>query len=256
MVMYLFSRRDALKSLCLGVANMLIPGKVDYIKIMAGGIQAPKQLFMDEGMIGFNNTLSRSESKVGDCISFCPCVKIDYYAESARTSPILRHIVYNIYEISFRPIQKFSNNLNKNCYHYLIEIIPGFILFHFNWSRKYEHYLKVGKRYQGYGRLTNCGDPSECNPFVDGTAIKSISRRAQLERILLNHIHRDYVEKLFACKEDETYTYECALAQLGYPHDYIKFQESLTTYGYQPKELESTALRGPCDALIYCVTLT
>ena len=242
--MHLFSRRDTLKYFGLGIASMFLPGEFEFGKMFEKSITLPKKLYMDEWMIGFNHRISGSESKVGDYISFYPSLQIDYYAE---TDPPVRrtlnHIIYNVYEFYFTSVAGFLNNLKEFCFHNIIEIMPDFELFHFNWHREYDQYLEAFKWYKGYGRITNCGDPSEENPFIDATAIKGISQRAKLKKILINQV------------DIEDHSFRNTLAQLGYFHDYAKFRKNLRNHLYKPKEIESTTLRQPGDELVYCVEL-
>jgi hypothetical protein len=70
---------------------------------------------------------------VGDTISFYPEIKIDPFDAIEDAVPSFRHLLCDIYEFAFRPIEAFPNNLHKDCYHYLIELWPGFEVFHFNW---------------------------------------------------------------------------------------------------------------------------
>lgn len=87
------------------------------------------------------------------------------------------------------------------------------------------------------------GNPSEENPFIDAMAIKGISQRAKLKKILINQV------------DSEDHSYRSTLARLGYFHDYAKFRKNLRNHPYKPKEIESTALRRPDDELVYYVEL-
>lgn len=191
----------------------------------------------------------KHELKVGDELEFIPSMTIDHFRESVTMEYTLTHLVHNVYEFNFRVAKRFYNDQNDNCFHYVIEIKPGLRLFHFNWDKDYREYLKVGKWYWGYGRITSCGDPSMENPFVDPLDIKHITNKGTIERILVVHNNRSYFENRCPWIPGEVYTGECPLEKLGYPQDYNRFKDSLSKKLPKPKEVESTSQKDTYDVL-------
>jgi hypothetical protein len=190
----------------------------------------PDHLFLDAGAVGFKYACQNSGLTVGDTISFYPEIKIDQFDAIEDAVPSFRHLLGDIYEITFRPIDAFPNNLHKDCYHYLIELWPGFEVFHFNWIEKGDNYLRVNRWYKGYGRLGNCGDPSEENPHVPPERMKAILQRARVERIIENPLSQDYFENHCPWDEDKCYGYEDALARLGYWDNFQTFKKEISAH--------------------------
>ena len=188
------------------------------------------RLFLDAGAVGFKYARQNSALTVGDTISFYPEIKIDQFEAIEDAVPSFRHLLCDIYEFVFRPIEAFPNNLHKDCYHYLIELWPGFEVFHFNWIEKGDNYLRVNRWYKGYGRLSNCGDPSEENPHVPPKRMKAISQRARVERTIENPLSKDYFENHCPWDEGKCYGYEDALARLGYWDNFRKFKKEMSAH--------------------------
>jgi hypothetical protein len=228
------SRRQAVKAFCLGIMNVMIPGNIAYFTTTKKTCKLPRQL----NMANLSWMFLERTPELGGCISFYPCVYIDHYEEiPPPRQPTLDYLISDIYEFCFRPVQAYQNNQHKNCHHYLIEIMPGFTLFHFNWFRQYEQYLTVGQWYQGFGYIANCGDPSEHNSYIDAMAIKNIRLRGEIEQIWVDPVDWD-VRK-----------------QLGQAQDVKQLKQGLRRVLHKSQEIKSTELAESYDSLIYCVRL-
>ncbi|MEA3429285.1 MAG: hypothetical protein U9Q84_08805 [Thermodesulfobacteriota bacterium] len=212
------------------------------------------KLCMSEAMLGFIRSKSNKELKVDDIISFYLSIYFDRYTETDRHAPLLKHIIYDLYEIRFRPIQRYYNDQHKNCYHYLIEIFPDLLLFHFNWTKQYERYLQVGQWYEGVGNLSNCGDPSEENSFVKATDINKIKHTCRLEQILANQIFQKCFEE-WNRQTSEGPDYPGFLNRLGYPDKINEFRQNTDKQQRATKEIESTAIKENCRDLVLCFNL-
>lgn len=185
--MYLINRRGALKNICFGIMTLILwPKRSESYGVARHTGVTPKHLFMHEGMIGFNILKGGDDIKAGDEILFCPDLRIDNFMESTLKTGSLIHLSDCSYEFNFRPVERFYNNLHKTCYHYIVETTPGLRYFHFNWTQKYDNYLKIGKWYRGTGSLSNCDNPSKYNPFIPATAIKNVYRRGELAAIFID----------------------------------------------------------------------
>lgn len=212
-------------------------------------------LFMDAGAVGFNSFRQNHGLRKGDTISFYPEVKIDQFVPAKRTTPFLKHLCCDIYEFTFRPVEAFANNLHKDCYHYLIEIWPGFQLFHFNWTEKGDNYLRLGIWYKGYGRLSNCGNPSAENPNIPLKKTRGILVRGRVERIIVNPLIKDYLENHCPWDEYRCYGYEDALASLKYWANFREFKKK--TFSYQTQFTESTSFNSSSsESFIFLVKLS
>jgi hypothetical protein len=198
--------------------GIMIPGNIDYLNMIKHTTTLPRELYL-ESLIGTNHSRAGYEFKVGDHISFCPAVMIDYWTETALPKRIiLDHMGLNIYEFHFRPIEEYYQSEQGWC-DYLVEILPGFIAYHSSWRHQCE--LKVGQWYRGYGRLGSCLDPTEFNPLAEPTDIEKLWQKAQIERILVDQTRW----------ED--------LVAMGYLHDWPQFRENLRRYRYESREVES-----------------
>ena len=151
-----------------------------------------RSIHMASAMLTFNPGMTERAFRVGDVIQFYPEIAIDYYASSLREEPCLQHVIYDIYKFRFRPIAKYSHDLDKNCYHYLIEIFPDFKLLCFNWTKPYKSYLKIDKWYKGHGQLKNCGNASDANENIPPSIMDSIFRTGKLTGIYENLLLQDF----------------------------------------------------------------
>lgn len=70
------------------------------------------KLFTDDGYLGFMRDRDGYESKPGDLVTVIPSVKINQYSRTDKYQCYVRHIIYDIYEFSFRPIKKYRNKLD------------------------------------------------------------------------------------------------------------------------------------------------
>ena len=212
------------------------------------------RLCMSESMLGFIRSKNDKELKVGDLISFNLSIYFDRYTETDRRTPFLKHIIYDLYEIRFRPIQRYYNDQHKNCYHYLIEIFPNLLLFHFNWTKQYDQYLQVGKWYKGFGNLANCGDPSEENSFVKTADINKIKYTYRLKQIFANQIYQKCFEE-WNRQTSEGPDYQGFLNRLGYPDKINEFRQNTDKLQGATKEIESTAIKENYQDLVLCFNL-
>lgn len=136
-------------------------------------------LSFDEGILGFKISKKGGEYSIGDHFLFYPCIDIYQYSVSDTSERFLKHILYDLYEFTFIAIDKYQHDYEgeefdqyKDRYHYLIEILPGFNVFHFNWLKKTDEYLKINTLYHGFGRLSTCGNAALDNPKIDPKAMK------------------------------------------------------------------------------------
>ena len=212
------------------------------------------RLCMSESMLGFIRSKNDKELKVGDLISFNLSIYFDRYTETDRRTPFLKHIIYDLYEIRFRPIQRYYNDQHKNCYHYLIEIFPNLLLFHFNWTKQYDQYLQVGKWYKGFGNLANCGNPSEENSFVKTADINKIKYTYRLKQIFANQIYQKCFEE-WNRQTSEGPDYQGFLNRLGYPDKINEFRQNTDKLQGATKEIESTAIKENYQDLVLCFNL-
>jgi len=212
------------------------------------------RLCMSEGMLGFIRLKNDKELKVRDIISFNLSIYFDRYAETDRHVPLLKHIIYDLYEIRFRPIQRYYNDQHKNCYYYLVEIFPNLLLFHFNWLKQYEQHLQVGKWYEGFGNLSNCGDPSEENSFVKAADINKIKHTCRLEQILVNQIYQKCFEE-WNRQTSEGPDYQGFLNRSGYPDKINEFWQYIDKQQRTTRKIESTAFKKNYQDLVLCFNL-
>lgn len=217
-------------------------------------------LFMAGGMLTFNSGKEKRIFRVGETIQFYPQIIIDKYKADAPIKPYLKHVIYDIYEFSFVPIDRFFDDSHDDCYHYLIEIFPDFRLFCFNWTKPYKSYLKVGQRYEGYGQLRNCGDASEDNLFILPSVMSGIYRTGHLAGITENLLMKDYSRdiahkvKRFRYGKD-VYCYEDALDWFGYDRDMEEFKTKTTAYRERLVQHETTEAISSTSNIIFCVDI-
>ncbi len=215
-----------------------------------------KTLSFNEGMLDFNICKKGGEYRIGDHLLFYPSVDIYKYSVSETKERFLKHILYDLYEFTFMATDKYQHDYEgedfdqyKDYYHYLIEIIPGFKLFHFNWLKKTDEYLKVGTLYHGFGRLSNCDNPAIENHSIDSRAIELIRRKGILEKLQINRLWRDCHDFIAPIEEDanvdedgsRVIAYEDILKSIGYPEDMVKFRKITSKYQDDQTSLESTS---------------
>lgn len=211
-----------------------------------------KTLSCSDGILGFKLAKEGGEYRIGDRLSFYPSIYIGKYSESKTKERFLRQILYDIYEFTFIPIDQYQHEYGAN--HYLIETLPGFNMFHFNWTKKTDEYLKVGTLYRGFGRLSNCGNPALCNPNIDPDAMKQIHCYGILERLQVNKIWRDYDYTDDPAISD-AFSYDDALKRIGYPGDMVEFRRRTSHYHDVQESLESTGQASDSDMLVYVIRM-
>ncbi|MBP7509282.1 MAG: hypothetical protein KA807_15825 [Prolixibacteraceae bacterium] len=215
-------------------------------------------LFFNEGMLGFKLRKKGGEYRIGDSLLFYPCIDIDKYSVSDVNGHYMKHILYDIYKFTFTVIDKFEHDgEGENIHHYLIEVTPGFNVFHFNWTKKADEYLQMNTLYHGFGRLSTCGNPARDNPKIDPQAMKSIRFKGMLERLQVNQLWRDCIKNVppKADKLDCTVSYEDILEGIGYPDDMSKFRSKISKYHNDQSSLESTAQNKASESLVYGIRM-
>lgn len=208
-------------------------------------------LFVDEGILGFNRSLKGHKCDPGDMVTFVPSVKIDKYWTMEERRTYVKHLKFNIYEFSFTAIKKYKNNLHPDCFHYLIEIGEQHTMFHFNWTKRGTNYLKVGELYEGYGRLSPCGNPSEENPYINPQDIQNITLQAELCEITENLMMTDYLNEFFASPSDSICDYDDALKKLGYWTDFNEFKKTILRYRHNGEIAQNTRCKNFVRPHIY-----
>jgi hypothetical protein len=228
-------------------------------------------LCFDEGILGFKLIKEDGKYGIGDQLLFYPCMSVDQYSISNTKERCLKHILYDIYEFTFKPIAKYQHNDQPEGYykykdlnHYLLEVLPGFNVFHFNWTKVHKDYLQIGKLYRGYGRLSTCDNPALYNPKIDAKAIKRIRCKGVLEKIQVNLICKDFGENYCADSkkvtrdaiygEKGTISYEDALKNIGYPENELKFRVNVSMYKDKCLNLKKTLHNGK-ERLVYCIKM-
>jgi len=206
-----------------------------------------RSLFIDEIQFDYEtgHILKKSFAlTLGKEIIFLPCLYLDFYENTSENPVSFSHIISNIYEFTFKPVKKFKNEQHEGCYHYLVEIENNFTVFHFNWLKKYEEYLQLGQLYKGYGTLRcSAGDPSRENTSIDPMAIKRITKKAVLNKIIVEYNRKEWGD------------IETPFSKLGYPVDFERFKSSCSNY--QPvRTLLSTKDKDALDHIIFKVGLS
>jgi hypothetical protein len=223
-------------------------------------------LSFNEGILGFKISKKGGEYRIGDHLLFYPCIDIYQYSVSDTSERFLKHILYDLYEFTFIAIDKYQHNLeledgdhekNKDYYHYLIEVIPGFNVFHFNWLKKTDEYLKINTLYHGFGRLSTCGNAALDNPKIDPELMKRIRCKGILERLQINGLWRDSYELITPIIEtiDEAFGYEDILKSIGYPDDMVKFRRIISKYQEDDTTIESTGQNNETNSLVYTIKM-
>jgi len=186
---------------------------------------------------------------LGDEFKFLPCIDLDFYEATSKNLIPLTHIISNIYEFTFKPVKKYKNEQHEGRYHYLIEIENNFTVFHFNWLNRYEDYLQLGQLYKGYGTLGSAaGNPSRENASIDPKAIKQITQKAILKKIIV-----DYRIIIVECNEN-CCEIESPFSKWGYPEDFEQFKSLCSNH--QPlRTLLSTKDKDVSDVIIFEVDL-
>lgn len=217
-------------------------------------------------MLGFQIGQKNGEYRVGDRLSFYPCVDIYQYKVADNNERFLKHVIYDLYEFTFKAIDKYEHyeegedvELWKSRYHYLIEIIPGFKVFHFNWPLKADEYLQLNTLYRGSGNLSNCGNPALQNRNIDTEAIKNIHCKGILEKIQINGLWRDCHDYTEGTVDDENdcilISYDDILKSIGYPDDMVKFQSIIAKYEDNCTCFKSTSDCKDTDKLVYAIKM-
>ena len=226
------------------------------------------------GKLWFDDGIKTGKKyKVGEKILFYPCADIDSFSISNNQKLFLRHVIYDIYECAFQVLAKYQGNDRpagyykfKDLNHYLLEILPGFNVFHFNFTKAYSDYLQIGTIYKGYVRLSICGNPASRNPNVNAKAIKRMRCKGVLEKIQPNLIMRDFSDsfnpKKQVIKRDTIYgdkgtiSYIDSLNAIGYPEDELKFRVKVSEYKNKENlTLQNTDKNKNDDMLIFCIKM-
>lgn len=231
-----------------------------------------KTLSMNDGMLGFELRMKGGEYRIGDHLSFYPCIDIYQYSVSDANERFLKHVFYDLYEFTFMAIDIYGHDddekgedieLCKDRYHYLIELLPGFNVFHFNWPKKIDEYLQINTIYRGFGTLSNCGNAALENPKIDPKAMKRMRCRGRLERLQINGLWRDCHDYITPKEEDTNddddncllIAYDDVLKGIGYPDDMLKFQAIISRYQDENTSFDSTRHYKDTDRLVYTIRM-
>jgi len=248
-----------------GQANIKVTRKRNKLTTENALGEAGKQrIYIAEGAVGFEYTRQRNTYRVGDILSFCPCVLIDQYEKSDEDVPYMNHVINNIYEFAFKPVSliHFEKPDGTAGQHYVLEISSGLRLLHSIRETKQKLCLELDAWYKGYGRLSICD-------HRDSAYNKSLSHmKDMLTKGNLVGISEDLLQRDFSTKfsnEVERFRYgkdvrcdEDALEWFGYYRDLGEFKTNASAYLKNPVEFESTDSPdavGYSLNLIYCIEI-
>jgi hypothetical protein len=201
-----------------------------------------RKLFIDEILCDYEIGDFSNKSfalTLGEEVKFLPCLYLDFYEKTLENPIPLSHIISNIYEFTFKPVKKYKNEQHEGCYHYLVEVENNFTVFHFNWLKKYKEYLQLGQFYKGYGTLrSSAGDPSIENTSIDPMAIKLITKKVVLNKIIVEYNRKEWGD------------IDTPFSKLGYSMDFERFKSSCSNY--QPvRTLISTKEKDVSDKILF-----
>ncbi|MCX5831374.1 MAG: hypothetical protein NT140_05735 [Deltaproteobacteria bacterium] len=240
----------------------LIKGKTKRITENVRGKSSKQRVFIAEGAVGFEYTRQRNTYRIGDVLSFCPCVLIDHYVKSNEDAPYMNHVINNIYEFQFKPISVIQVKQSGGAARqdYVLEILPGLRLLYTGREMNKKHCLKADQWYKGYGRLFICDHRDSLNGKAS-KHVKELVAKGKLVGILNDQLQDDFSHKYanqvkqFRYGKD-VYCPEDALEWFGYYKDIDEFKKSVATYLENPVELESTdspEAVGYSHNLIFCI---
>jgi len=240
-------------------ARTRIRAKREIINIEKVKVKSYKErIFFSEGAATSELECYRHRNtyRIGDSLTFFPYVELDHYVKSDRDVPYMKHIIYNIYEFSFKPESELF--FEWGCQdgipdpEFIINLISGFRVRYREHprARKEMGGLKVGQWYEGYGRLT-IGDHRHSVDYKIPSFIKDITITGKLVSILKDAIRMDYCIKYvhrvkkFRWGIKDVYGVEDALDWFGYYRDLKEFKKKVAKYIKNPVEYESTDLPEP-----------
>jgi hypothetical protein len=214
------------------------------------------RLFLSEILWDLKNrSFIHHPLKVGDSLWFLPSIRLFEVKEVETGSYGFDHLAHNLYQTRFKVIQKFPNqSFRANRFHYLLEVLPGLVLFHFNWLREHWEYLQVGKWYQAFGMVSGAGDPAEENPQIDWQTIDQVIRKGVIQGILVVHNNRDYLDR-FAPYTDQVFSGRSGLEPYGFPDDFQGLKAKLETDPSRLRKLQSTEQRDDFNVLVFVMGL-
>jgi hypothetical protein len=215
------------------------------------------KLFLSEVVWDLKNrSFIHHPLKVGDPLWFLPSIRL-FEVEEAEPGPYgFDHLAHNLYQTRFKVIQKFPNqSFMANRFHYLLEVFPGLVLFHFNWLRESWDFLQVGKWYQAFGMVSGEGDPAEENPQIDRQTINRVIRKGIIQGILVVHNNGDYIDS-FPPAYDEVFTGQSGLEPYGFPDDFQGLKTKIEIDPPRVRKIQSTAQRDDFDVLVFSMGLT
>lgn len=194
--------------------------------------------------------------KFGDSLWFLPSIRLFQVEELEPGAYGFDHLAQNLYQSRFKVLWKFPNqSFMANRFHYLLEVLPGLVLFHFNWLRDHWDYLQVGKWYQAFGMVSGSGDPAEENPQIDRQRINRVIRKGVIQEILVVDKTRDYSSG-FPPDYDQVFTGQSGLEPYGFPDDLQGLKAKLKTDPPRLRKLQSTDQRDDFDVLVFAMGLT
>jgi hypothetical protein len=248
-----------------GQANATVKRKRKKLTTENALGEAGKQrVYIAEGAVGFEYTRQRNTCRVGDILSFCPCILIDHYVKSDRDVSCMNHVINNIYEFNFKPVSmvNFEHPDGTTRQHYVLEMSPGLRLFYTTREIKQNLCLEVEVWYKGYGRLSIC-DHRDSAYNKSPAHMKDMLTEGKLVGISEDLLQRDFSTKF--SNEVERFRYgkdvscdEDALEWYGYYRDLNEFKTNASTYLKNPVEFESTDSPdavGYSPNLIFCVEI-
>ena len=248
-----------------GQANTKVKSKKTKLITENAKGESDKQLiFIAEGSVGFEYTRQRNTYRVGDTLSFCPCILIDRYVKSDHNIAYINHVIYNIYEVNFKPISMVNIDHPDGAaqQHYALEISPRLRLLHTIRKINKRRCLEIDVWYRGYGRLS-IYDHRDSVDRKQLSYMNDMIIQGKLVGITDDLLQRDFSTKYsnqvkqFRYGKD-VYCDEDALEWFGYYRSLEEFKTNVSSYLKNTVELESTdspETVGYSPNLIFCIEI-
>ena len=217
----------------------------------------------------FNNKtklpVKKQPVKVGDTIRFLPEVIIDGFSAIDEGDNFFRHIILNVYEFTFRPIQKNLVPLppqlrpKKYIEDLLVNVSSSLIAVFSRWTTDKDENLKIGLLYKGYGTIGNY-DNNTLSWYSSDFAgsVEDLKINAKVERILDYNLYHTWGETIetrinyllsnaFFKNRKRTYT-----GDLLYYQDFSKFKKAVIPYQNKFNEIKTNK---SCALPTYCLQI-
>ena len=248
-----------------GQANTKVKSKKTKLITENAKGESDKQLiFIAEGSVGFEYTRQRNTYRVGDTLSFCPCILIDRYVKSDHNVAYMNHVIYNIYEFNFKPISMVNIDHPDGTaqQHYVLEISSRLRLLHTIRKINKRRCLEIDVWYRGYGRLS-IYDHRDSVYSKAPSLMKDILSKGKLVGVSGDLLQRDFSIKYSKQVErfrygKDVYCAEDALEWFGYYRDLDEFKTNVSSYLKTPVEYKSTDSPdtvGYSPNLIFCIEI-